>query len=152
MTIPFKNPFYYARKRKKKTMNMLESTMNNIDEWMGSNQLKMNASKTQFILFGTNHQLKKTTSIKINVCGENVKKSEIVRYLGVWLDSNLNFKDHSSIKCKSAIWNHQKIWNVCHLVDRKTCELLVCSLVLTHMDYSNGILFGCAENVIQKLQ
>ena len=49
---------------------------------MGSIQLKMNASKTQFILFGTN-QLKKTTSIKIDVCGENVKRSDIVKYLGV---------------------------------------------------------------------
>ena len=24
--------------------------------------------------------------------------------------------------------------------------------MLTHLDYSNGIQFGCAENVIQKLQ
>ena len=55
-------------------MNMLESTMTSIDELLGSNQLKMIASKTQIILFGTNHQLKKTTSIKIDVCGENVKK------------------------------------------------------------------------------
>ena len=89
-------------------MNVLESTMNNIVEWMGSNQLKMNASKTKFILFCTNHQLKKTTSTKINICGENVIQSEIVRYLGAWLDSNLNFKHNTSIKCKSAIWNPQK--------------------------------------------
>ena len=97
--------FVPCKKEEKKEMNMLESIMNNIDEWMGSNWLKMNASKIEFILFCTNHQLKKTTSIEINVCRENVKKSEIVRYLGAWLDSNLNFKHHASIKCKSAIWN-----------------------------------------------
>ena len=57
-------------------MNMLECTMNNIDELMGSNQIKMNANKTEFILFGTNHQLKKITSTEINVFRENEKKSE----------------------------------------------------------------------------
>ena len=63
VTIPFKNLLYHARKRKKKTMNMLESKMNIIAEWMGSNQLKMNAGKTELILFGANHQLKKMNSI-----------------------------------------------------------------------------------------
>ena len=105
MTIPFKNLLYHARKRKKKTMNLLESMMNNIDKLMGSNQLKMNAGKTEFIIFGTNHKLKKTTSTEINVCGENIKKSEIVKYLGAWLDSNLNFKHHASIKCMCVILN-----------------------------------------------
>ena len=57
-------------------MNMLESTMNNIDEWVGS-WLKMDISKTEFILFGTDHQLKKTTSTKINVCGENVRSQNL---------------------------------------------------------------------------
>ena len=75
-----------------------------------------------------------------------------MRCLGPWLNSNLNFKHHVSIKCKSVIWNLQKIQNIHHLFDRKTCELLVCSLVLTHLDYSNRILFSCADNVIQKLQ
>ena len=44
---------------------------------MGSNQLKMNASKTELILFDTNHQLKKITSTKINVCGENIKSQKL---------------------------------------------------------------------------
>ena len=34
----------------------------------------MNAIKTEFTLFGTNHQLKKLNSTEINVFGENVKK------------------------------------------------------------------------------
>ena len=51
-----------CKKEEEKTMNMIESTMNNIDEWMGSNQLKINASKTELILYGTNYQLKKKTS------------------------------------------------------------------------------------------
>ena len=72
-----------------------------------------------------------------------------MRYLGTWLDGNLNFKHYTSIKCKSTICNLQKNQDIHHLIDRKTCELLLCSLLLTHLDYFNGILFGCAENVIQ---
>ena len=53
------------QERGRKNYEYVRTTMNSIDEWMGSNQLKMNASKTQFILFGTNHQLKKTAQQKL---------------------------------------------------------------------------------------
>ena len=39
-----------------------------------------------------------------------------------------------------------------NLLDRESCEILMCSLVLSHLDYSDGILAGAADLVINKLQ
>ncbi len=52
---------------------------------MNENKLKMNASKTEFIMFGRRQQLDKCNIKKINVAGDNVDVSSF-RYLGAFLD------------------------------------------------------------------
>ena len=49
------NSFAPCKKEEEKTIDMLES---------------------EFILFGTNHQIKKPTT-KINICGENIKSQKL---------------------------------------------------------------------------
>ena len=36
-----------------------------------------------------------------------IPRSHITRYLGAYLDSALNFKEHIKIKCKAAMLNTQ---------------------------------------------
>ena len=74
------------------------------------------------------------------------------RYLGAWLDSQMNLKYHATMKCKAATLNMRRIQSMRQFLDQSTCEILVCSLVLTQLDYSNGILYGASECVIHQLQ
>ena len=37
-------------------------------------------------------------------------------------------------------------------IDQKTCEILMFSLVLSHLDYSNGILFRSSDYILKLLQ
>ena len=55
------------------TIQRLESCLDYIKTWMDVNQLKMNSSKTEFILFGSRGQLQKCTTNSINVNGVEVK-------------------------------------------------------------------------------
>ena len=73
-----------------------------IKKSMDGNRLKMNDSKTEFIMFSSRKMLTKCTTTDININGTRVKRENIIRYLGVWLDSVLSFKYHVKIKCKSA--------------------------------------------------
>jgi hypothetical protein len=61
---------------------------------MKQNKLKMNSSKTEFILFGSKQQLEKCSVTEINIAGDNIKSVNCIRYLGAFLDENLTFKDH----------------------------------------------------------
>ena len=65
---------------------------------------KMNSDKTEFILFIV--WFPKTSTIlhdmdHINVCGDHVPKSDKIKLLGTWLDSNLNLKHHINLKCRT---------------------------------------------------
>ena len=88
----------------------------------------------------------------INICDTVVTPSKVVQYLGAWLDSQMNLKNHATMKCKAATLNLRRIQSIRQFLDQSTCEILVCSLVLAHLDYSNGILYGESECVISKLQ
>ena len=90
-------------------MVALETFIDNIKEWMDTNRLKMNASKSEFILFGSHKQLQKciTNSFKVN--RDTVERSYVINYLGAWLDEQLSFKVHIKKKCQVAIMNFQHI-------------------------------------------
>ena len=43
-----------------------------INNWMNENKLKMNASKTEFIMFGSRQQLDKCVTSSINIANDNI--------------------------------------------------------------------------------
>ena len=50
------------------TIKSLKACMNDITDWTDSNRLKMNATKTEFIMFGSTKQMQKCTTkaLKVN--------------------------------------------------------------------------------------
>ena len=69
----------------------------------------MNDNKTEFTYFGGPKHLEKCIMNHINVNGEMIPRSHITRYLGTYLDSTLNLKEHIKKKCKAAVLNLLKI-------------------------------------------
>ena len=82
----------------------------------------MNDGKTEFIYFGGNRQLEKCTSHKIDVNGEDIQRMELTRYLGAYLDSSPNFKEHIKMKCKAAMMNLLKISAARKFLTRKHAQ------------------------------
>ena len=95
---------------------------------MLQNKLKMNDNKTEVIIFGTRHQLKKLTKNTVNVGGIEVKSVDCVCDLGVRLDSNLSMKEHVLKKCKSAFINLYDIKKIRDHLTTSSAEILVHAL------------------------
>ena len=98
------------------TISKLESCLLSIKQWMDQVRLKMNPSKTEFIHFGNAPQLHKCFTNSIDVAGDLILRSNVIRYLGVWLDASLNFKLHVTKKCKAAMLNFIRIRSIRHLL------------------------------------
>ena len=105
--------------------------MLDIKSWMDQVYLKMNESKTKFIYFGWPSQLEKCITTTININAEPIERSNTTKYLGAYLDSKLDFKEHIKAKCKAAVLNIYKI---------RVCNKLMMALVLSHLDYTNSLL------------
>ena len=115
-------------------------------------QTQMDSSKTEFILFGSRQQLDKCSVTEIDVASDKIKSVNCIRYLGAFLDEHLNFKNHVKRKCQTAMFNYLRIKNIRKFLTKDSTEVLVLSLVISHLDYCNAILFGISHCDMKKLQ
>ena len=134
------------------TIAIIEKSMQDIKVWMDQVRLKMNNSKTEFIYFGWPSQLEKCITRKIDVNGEEITRADHTRYLGAYLNQKLDFKLHIQAKSRAAILNILRIKAARKYLTRSTCNKLMVSLVLSHLDYTNSLLGGLPKASIAKLQ
>ena len=134
------------------TIDKIEATMLEVKSWMDQVHLKLNEAKTEFMYFGWPSQLGKCAVSTIDINGENIARSEVTKYLEAHLDSALNFKKHIKTKCKAAMFNLQRIRAARKYLTRPACNKLIVSLVISHLDYANGLLGGLPKSTIDQLQ
>ena len=135
------------------TISNLETCLVSINDWMNMNRLKMNTSKTEFILIGSRVHLQKcTTQEHIVVCDESVKRVASVKYLGVRIDDQLTLKIHIQEKCRTASANLYCIRQIRSCLTKELCQRLVQSLVLSHFDYANALYYGLPATTLAPMQ
>ena len=130
----------------------VKECMLNIKSWMDQTHLQMNPSKTEFIYFGHPKQLQKCTETSINIVHDLVVRIDIICYPGLWMDANLNYKSHGTVKCQCAMMNFSKIRSIRHLLTLEITTHLVLSLCMLHLDYCNSVLYGLPNCTISKMQ
>ena len=124
------------------TIKHLELCLQSVNDWMQLNRLKMNCSKTEFMLLGSRAQLKKCATNSINVCGDSVKCAPSLKYLGVYIDEQLDFKKQIREKCRIASVNLHLIQQIRNFLTLEACQQLVQSLVISQLDYGNALYCG----------
>ena len=75
-----------------------------------------------------------------------------VKNFGVTLNSNLSMSQHTSNACEAAYIQIRHISSLRHLLTTQATHTLVCSLVLSRLDYCNSLLSGCPQCLLDKLQ
>ena len=66
----------------------------NISDWMYKNKLKLNQEKTEFIVFASNTNEKHIVANNMFLNDANIPRSNTVRNLGVYMDTQLNMMYH----------------------------------------------------------
>ena len=97
---------------KDNAVEAMEHCIQAIRSWMIKDKLRMNDSKTEFMIIGTRKQL-----TKVNIGGLTVGQSSVVpvtsvRNLESWFDQNLSMIPHINKICKAAsfhIYNIRRI-------------------------------------------
>ena len=98
--------------------------------------------KTEAIWFGTKAGLKKLNGADVNlhVANVTIQPVSVVRYLGVWLDSELSMKTHINKTVRTCFYQLHRLKQVRRIIDQKTAANLVTSLVCPD---STGLLQCC---------
>ena len=131
----------------------LEACIHNIQIWMKTNLLKLNNSKTEVILIGTNQkQSKVSDDITIRIGNDDIKPMDIVRNLGFYWCSDMKNTARVNQLTSRVFPTICNITKIQHLLDKSMMKMLVQALVLSKVDYCNSLLLGSSQYNIRKLQ
>ena len=133
-------------------LTALELDIKHISEQMHQNHLKMNNVKTEFITFGIGSCLKKQYLSEIRDSNDVAKGSEIIRFLGIILDKELNIKKFIAANAKTDYLNIQTIKKIRNYLTEDETKMLICSMVLSHLDYGNSISVTLPKSILKPLQ
>jgi hypothetical protein len=73
-----------------------------------------------------------------------MKSNWNIQYLGAYLDETLNLKEHIKRKYRTAMINYLRIKSLRKYLTKEATEILVLSLVISHLDYCNVIFIWCS--------
>ena len=74
----------------------LELNLARIQAWYRANSLKLNASKTQFVIFSTRQMQRNLPSITLSLGDTVITPTASLKNLGVTMDQNLDWTEHVS--------------------------------------------------------
>lgn len=127
----------------------MESCITDVRNWMLQNQLKINDTKTEYILLGTKPMLSWVTSHSIKVGVASIEKVHTVCNLGVIFDENLNMSSHITKICNFHLYNLRSMRK---FLTKEASIILVHSLIFSQLDYCNALLYGLPDYQIRRLQ
>ena len=134
-------------------MNNLPECFEKLRAWMNHHFLKINETKTEIIIFGSQSFL---SSNIINgtflESGHCIRASDSVKYLGVHFDSLLNFNKHINSVSSSCYLFIRKLSSIRKFLSQKDCESLVHAFISSRLDSCNSLFFGLTKANISKLQ
>ena len=135
------------------SIQKLKNCLNDIQNFMFTNKLKLNPEKTEFILISSiNNRKQLLPHFPINILGNQVSPAQSVRNLGVVFNSNFSFSDHVSQVIKSTRVHARDLYRICPLLDLNTSVLLAKALVSSRLDYCNSLFLSLTDFELRRLQ
>ena len=130
-------------------VNKLNTDLFKLQKWLNYKKLKLNISKTKSMLI----TLKNDTfndSIKV---GEDIIESvSCLKYLGVMIDSRLNFNEHLDTIIKKISSKFGVIYRIRKSLSFFAKITLYQALIEPHFIYCSSVLFMSNQNKLQELQ
>ena len=126
-------------------LDKLNSCLKDIRSWMIKNKLKINDSKTEFIILASPHSHKEYLSSELNVTVGNslIHPSLAVRNLGVMFDTSLKMDAHVTSICKSANFHLRNIGSIRSCLTDSAAAQLVHSLITSRLTIATHYWLVC---------
>ena len=120
----------YSHKNLKFLKYALEHDMALLSEWYKANKLSLNVHKTVLLKFWPEGR-----SFDINIEGVPLVNEHHVKFLGIWLDDCLTWKEHSNTVLNRVKVNQKLLTNAKHMLDEKSLMTVYNAHIYSHLSY-----------------
>lgn len=121
---------------------------------MDCNGLKLNDSKSEFLMIGSSQMLSKVKpeTCEIRIGDSSVKSSNFVRNLGVIVDSNLSLRNHVTHLCQSVRFQLRNFGSIRKYFTKFAAEQLIHALISSRLDFCNSLFCNLPQREISRIQ
>ena len=116
--------------------------MDALSNWLASNRLVLNSSKTQFIWLGGRRRLAGVDLRLVADTFPHITFLESVRDLGIILDQNLCFSPHVNQLTRSCYYQLRQLRLISRSVSHAAAATLIHAFVTSRLDHCCSILMG----------
>ena len=117
--------------------NWINKEFNNISIWMEKNHLKLNLTKTNFIIFSPKcNKFKNLSNLNLTI-NDNViiPQTETCKYLGMIIDKKLNWTSHIYNLKQSLSKTVGTLYRIRHFLNKKSLSIILHSLIISKINY-----------------
>ena len=141
----------FSMKNPKLLSKVINKELKNLYEWLCSNRLSLNASKTEFLIFRPPKvTLNERVTLRLN--GVTIFESPKIKYLGIILDSRLTWKHHVNEICKKLGRSLGMIYKTRKLCNENILRSLYFSLFNSHASYGLAVWGQCQSENFSKIE
>ena len=136
-----------------KNINDLSSKMNlalkDIQEWLCANKLSLNVLKTHYMVFTT--QRKVVPDIKLVIFNSVIERVYVTKFLGVQIDSKLNWKDHIKYIRKKLSKSVGIMYKARKKLTKPSLINLYYSIANPHFIYCNQVWGNAHKTILEPM-
>ena len=118
-------------------VHRIEQCIDELKEWMTSNYLQMNDSKSEILPVIPRHKTAMTQGLRVRVSSDYVTAVRHVKNLGVYLDRHLDMTTQVSRTISTCSFHMRNISQISRYLTRPTTERIVNALITSRLDYCN---------------
>lgn len=128
----------------------LQRHLDKVISWAKRWKIKFNKTKSQYIVFTLRHD---NASHRAYIADQPITQTNVVKYLGIHLDSRLTWKPHVKMKCRQI---KKTVSSLYWLIGRRSTLSVYCKrliyLQIIKSIWTYGIaLWGCSKKSNQQL-
>jgi len=120
--------------------------------WMMTNRLQINPAKTKVLWCSSARRQHQILSDSVRVGNTSVLPESVVRDLGVYPDADLSMRAHITATVRNCFAALRQIRSVRRSLTPEALFTLLCTLVITKLDFYCSTLAGVSGTLLQRLQ
>jgi len=133
------------------TIIRLEHCIQDINQWMAGNRLKLNIDKTELLWAGTRRLLQDFTFPSLQLAVDVITPKQHARVLGVVISADLSLVKHVTNVSVTCFHHLCQLLHIRRMLTVESAATLVHASVTSRVDYCNVVLDGSLKVITNKL-
>ena len=133
-------------------MERLERCIEEIRQWMRGHYLKLNDSKTEFLIIGAPKDVEKVSRRTVTVGDSKIAPSKSARNIGAYMDTALDMKEQIANTVRACYLQLRTISKIRKYLTVSSAEKLCHAFITSRIDNLNSLLYKIPDYLLEKLK